>query len=177
MIDAPWQGAARTPGSQVHAIPPYLVHQWGAFAPGAGPVWHGVDHRAGLFDDVGDQSDHAADFLPSIDEVVQENRDIVLLVGLCIAPRATRTTLADLGANAGYRVAGKYKALLDRLYGRLADHPAIGPRRSSLGLRVRIWIVTPYIVIYELNETEDIVTVLGIVHGNCSITPGLLLVP
>jgi hypothetical protein len=42
---------------------------------------------------------------------------------------------------------------------------------------VRIWIVTPYIVIYELNETEDIVTVLGIVHGNCSITPGLLLVP
>ena len=51
--------------------------------------------------------------------------------------------LADLGAKGGYRVAEKYKALLDRLYGLLADHPAIGPRRSLLGPRVRIWIVAP----------------------------------
>ena len=36
--------------------------------------------------------------------------------------------LADLGAKGGYRVAEKYKALLDRFYGLLADHPAIGPR-------------------------------------------------
>jgi hypothetical protein len=56
--------------------------------------------------------------------------------------------------------------LLERLYGHR-------PRRSSLGPCERIWIVAPYIVIYELSESEDIVTV----HGNRSITPSLLLVP
>ena len=39
---------------------------------------------------------------------------------------------------------------------------------------MRIWIVSPHIVIYELNESEDIVTVLRIVHGNRNITRGLL---
>jgi plasmid stabilization system protein ParE len=85
--------------------------------------------------------------------------------------------LADLGVKGGYGVAEKYKTLLDRLYGLLADHPAIGPRRLLLGPRARIWIVAPYIAIYELDESEDIVTVLRVVHGNRNITPSLLPVP
>jgi plasmid stabilization system protein ParE len=85
--------------------------------------------------------------------------------------------LADLVSKAGYRVAEKYNSLLDRLYHLLTDHPAIGPRRQSLGPRVRIWTVAPYIVIYELNDSEDIVTVLRIVHGNRNITWSLLPVP
>jgi toxin ParE1/3/4 len=94
-----------------------------------------------------------------------------------VALGAEAAILADLVSKAGYRVAEKYNSLLDRLYGLLADHPAIGPRRPSLGSRVRIWIVAPYIVIYELNESEDIVTVLRIVHGNRNVTRSLLLVP
>jgi toxin ParE1/3/4 len=42
---------------------------------------------------------------------------------------------------------------------------------------VRIGIVVPYIVIYELNESEDIVTVLRIVHGDRDITRSLLRIP
>ncbi len=93
------------------------------------------------------------------------------------ALRDEAAILADLRAKAGYRIAEKYKLLLDRLYRLLADHPAIGPRRPSLGPRVRIEIVAPYIVIYELNDNEDIVTVLRIVHGNRDITRNLLRVP
>ncbi|MEJ0019593.1 MAG: type II toxin-antitoxin system RelE/ParE family toxin [Acetobacteraceae bacterium] len=82
--------------------------------------------------------------------------------------------LADLGDTAGYRLAAKYKALFDRLYGLLAAHPAIGSRRPSLGPRVRIWVVAPYVVIYELSEREDTVMVLRIVHGRRDITRTLL---
>ena len=93
------------------------------------------------------------------------------------ALRDEAAIVADLSAKAGYRVAEKYNSLLGRLYRLLADHPAIGPRRPSLGPRVRIGIVAPYIVIYELNASEDIVTVLRIVHGNRDITRSLLPVP
>jgi toxin ParE1/3/4 len=93
------------------------------------------------------------------------------------ALRDEAAILADLVAKAGYRIAEKCNLLLDRLYRLLADHPAIGPRRPSLGARVRVGIVAPYIVIYELNESDDIVTVLRIVHGNRDITRSLLPVP
>ena len=46
-----------------------------------------MDNRARLFDNVGDQRHHAADFLASIGEVVKENSDIVVRVGMRITTR------------------------------------------------------------------------------------------
>jgi toxin ParE1/3/4 len=82
--------------------------------------------------------------------------------------------IADLRAKAGYRIAEKYKVLFDRVYWLLADHPAIGPRRPQLGPHVRIWIVAPYLLIYELNENEDVVTVLRVVHGRRKLAGSIL---
>jgi plasmid stabilization system protein ParE len=82
--------------------------------------------------------------------------------------------VAELLTKAGYRVAEKYKVLFDRVYRLLTDHPAVGPVRPQLGSHVRIWIVAPYVLIYELSESEDVVTVLRIVHGRRKIAGSLL---
>jgi len=46
----------------------------------------------------------------------------------------------------------------------LAEFPDSGARRPVLGPRVRICVVSPYVVIYEHMEADDTVVVLRIVH-------------
>jgi toxin ParE1/3/4 len=82
--------------------------------------------------------------------------------------------LTDLAGKAGFRVALKFDALFGALYRRLEDHPAIGAPRPRLGFDIRIGIVTPYIVIYRYDVSDDVVTVLRIVHGRRRITSQLL---
>lgn len=82
--------------------------------------------------------------------------------------------LTDLATKAGWRVAAKYDERFDRLYARLADHPASGAPRPALGPNIRIGIVSPYIVIYMHSADDDTVTVLRIVHGSREITRKLL---
>ena len=84
------------------------------------------------------------------------------------------TILVDLSAKAGGRVAIRYRTLFTRLYDLLAEHPALGAPRPLLGRGVRIGIVAPYIVIYDLTEREDTVTILRIVHGRRNISARLL---
>jgi toxin ParE1/3/4 len=79
-----------------------------------------------------------------------------------------------LNTKAGARTALKFRLLFKALFDRLADHPAIGPRRPALGRDVRIGIVSPYIVIYRYDGADDTVTVLRIVHGRRDITVRLL---
>src|SRR3954454_16608286 len=82
--------------------------------------------------------------------------------------------LTDLATKAGRRTAAKYLDLFERLYDRLAEHPASGPRRAALGPQVRIGIIAPYIVIYDHSEADDTVTVLRVVHGRRKISGALL---
>jgi toxin ParE1/3/4 len=94
-----------------------------------------------------------------------------------IAPSADADTdfvLADLASKAGRRVSAKYDNLFDKLYERLAAHPAIGAVRRRIGKDIRIGIVSPYIVIYRYTADSDTVTVLRIVHGRRRITGKLL---
>lgn len=87
----------------------------------------------------------------------------------------TADIIAYLAAKAGYNVAARYIAAFEKLYDRLADHPESGAPRPVLGPHVRIGVVSPYIVIYEHDETDDTVVVLRIVHGRRRITGKLLL--
>jgi toxin ParE1/3/4 len=80
-----------------------------------------------------------------------------------------------LAGTAGHTVAAKYASDFEALYERLAIHPECGPCRPAIGERVRIGIVSPYVVIYEHDRASDIVTILRIVHGRRRITGDLLL--
>ncbi len=89
----------------------------------------------------------------------------------------TAFILGDLSAKAGATVAVRYDAEFDALYRRLERFPESGAPRPALGLRVRIGIVSPYNIIYEYGETDDVVTVMRIVHGRRRITRRLLNQP
>lgn len=82
--------------------------------------------------------------------------------------------LLDLAGKAGVPVAIRYNGLFESLYDRLAAHPAIGASRLALGRDIRVGIVTPYIVIYHYDPSDDVVTILPIVHGRRRINRDLM---
>jgi len=90
------------------------------------------------------------------------------------ADRDLDDVLLDLAGKAGTPVAIRYVDLFERLYDRLAEHPAIGAARPGLGRGIRIGIVTPYIVIYHHDPAADLVTILRIVHSRRRIDRGLV---
>jgi toxin ParE1/3/4 len=79
-----------------------------------------------------------------------------------------------LYAKAGKSTVLKYRAAFKTLYEHLANFPDSGAPRPKVGWRIRIGIVSPYIVIYSHMEADDIVRVLRIVHGSRRITGKLL---
>ncbi len=76
----------------------------------------------------------------------------------------------DLLANAGKPTVVKYRSAFKTLYEHLALFPDSGAPRPKIGLRIRIGIVHPYVVIYRHAEVDGIVTVLRVVHGSRKIT-------
>jgi plasmid stabilization system protein ParE len=81
----------------------------------------------------------------------------------------TSDIIKDLASKAGYGVAAAYAAFFARVNERLAEFPDSGAPRPVLGPRVRICVVSPYVVIYEQMEAEDTVVVLRVVHGRRKI--------
>ena len=86
----------------------------------------------------------------------------------------TAEIIAHLDAKAGHGVAAKYNASFEQLYDNLADFPDSGAARPEVGAKIRIGIVSPYIVIYRHTETDGVVRVLRIVHGSRRITGKLI---
>lgn len=82
--------------------------------------------------------------------------------------------LAWLAGKAGNTAASRYAASFERLFERLAIHPAAGAPRPVLGASIRIGIVAPYIVIYQLIRTDNVVVILRVVHGRRKIAGSLL---
>jgi toxin ParE1/3/4 len=94
-----------------------------------------------------------------------------------ITPSADADTaeiIAYLDAKAGYGVAARYNAAFEQFYDLLAGFPDSGAPRPKIGAKIRIGVVSPYIVIYRHTEADGLVRVLRIVHGSRKITGRLL---
>jgi toxin ParE1/3/4 len=78
--------------------------------------------------------------------------------------------LQDLAVKAGPEVADRYEAAFDSVYERLAEFPASGAPRPLLGERVRICLVSPYLIFYELAAEGTDVIILRIAHGRRRIS-------
>jgi toxin ParE1/3/4 len=89
-----------------------------------------------------------------------------------LARQDVRDILADLSERAGSAVARRYGDDFKRIYRSLAQFPAGGSPRRSLGSDVRVKIVYPYVVFYE--DAADTVMILRILHGHRDITVDLL---
>jgi plasmid stabilization system protein ParE len=61
----------------------------------------------------------------------------------------------DLTRKAGYSVAQKYAARFERLYNRLSGFPESGSPRPKIGSRVRIGVVSPFIVPHRFDLATD----------------------
>ena len=68
---------------------------------------------------------------------------------------------------AASRVIARVRAAAERL----GEHPRIGHMGAADGTLE--WVVTglPYVIVYEVNEAQDEIVVLGIYHG-AQIRPG-----
>ncbi|MDE3177334.1 MAG: type II toxin-antitoxin system RelE/ParE family toxin [Pseudomonadota bacterium] len=86
----------------------------------------------------------------------------------------TAEILAFLAAKAGLGVAAQYNASFERLYDHWADFPESGAPRPRVGARIRIGVVSPYVVIYRHTEDDNTVRVLRIVHGRRMVTGKLI---
>ncbi len=91
-----------------------------------------------------------------------------------LADSDTAEIINDLGSKAGESVADRYDGDFDEVYRRLEVFPEIGAPRPSLGKQARICVVLPYLIVYEYSESDDVVTVLRLLHGKRKITRRLL---
>lgn len=94
---------------------------------------------------------------------------------LTVSPQAEHDVakIIDLlTREAGVDVADRYRQGFDDLFARFARFPESGAPRARLGRHIRIGVVSPYVVIYEL--ALDHVMVLRIVDGRRRITRSLV---
>jgi toxin ParE1/3/4 len=92
------------------------------------------------------------------------------LVVAAEAETDTTAIISYLERNAGALVAAEYGMRFIHAIDRIVEMPSSGALRPSLGERVRIGIVSPYIVIYEYDRLRDEVTLLRILHGRRNIS-------
>jgi toxin ParE1/3/4 len=96
------------------------------------------------------------------------------LVIAATADADTAGILTYLAGKAGKRTAIRCAELFEKLYDRLAVHPATGALRPALGRNIRIGIVSPYIAIYRYTDNDDTVTVLRVVDSRRQISGAML---
>ena len=93
-----------------------------------------------------------------------------------ISPRADADTdeiLAYLARTRGAGPAAKYDALFTYVYDRLTAQPDMYAARPTLGPKIRVAVVAPYLVVYE-HASRDLVNIVRILHGRRRISPSLL---
>src|SRR6266446_9513324 len=77
-IAAPCRDTARFPASKIDALATDLVHQWRAFAVGAGPERPRLHKYPAIGKYIGAEISQAAKLVPAVGKVFQEYRDIVV---------------------------------------------------------------------------------------------------
>jgi toxin ParE1/3/4 len=100
---------------------------------------------------------------------------------ICVVKLAAWADIAEildfLEANAGPATAFKYARLFDSLLGRVGTYPELGAPRPRLGLGIRIFVASPYILFYEYDAVADEATVLRVLHSRRNITQEILRTP
>ena len=76
----------------------------------------------------------------------------------------------ELAIVKGATVATRHAAAFRRFMNQLVDNPGLGAPRRKLGARIRMLIVSPYLIFYEGTPKAKSVTVLRIRHGSRRIT-------
>ena len=87
-----------------------------------------------------------------------------------------RGIIDDLEERAGRRIALRFALDFDATFERLAAMPGIGSPRPALGPGVRMAMVEPYLIFYEISVSGDVL-VLRILHGHRNITTELIQRP
>lgn len=82
-----------------------------------------------------------------------------------------------LAREAGAEVAVAYGNQFRSSIERLLEFPRIGARRTALGTGTRATVVPPYILIYDYEPADDVVTLLRVIHGKRNITYRLIRRP
>jgi len=93
-----------------------------------------------------------------------------------LSPRAEADfdSIVDyLAQNAGVRIAENYGRSIQSAVNRLSEFPAIGSPRPALASTVRVIVIAPYLIFYEV-EADNSVLVLRILHGHRKITGEML---
>ncbi len=85
--------------------------------------------------------------------------------------------LTYLVGEAGFPVAQKYDLAFRALLERLSHFPGIGAPRPELGDGVRIYVINPYIAIYEGGPDSDVIVIHRVVHGRRDIQPSMIQRP
>ena len=67
-------------------------------------------------------------------------------------------------------MAERYFLRIQQTIERLADWPEIAQRRAELGIDIRLAVVAPYVVIYRYEPTNDLLTILRVLHGRRNVT-------
>ena len=82
--------------------------------------------------------------------------------------------LAYLERDAGRVTAIAYAERFAEAIQRITDFPGHGTARPQLGPHARIAIVYPYLLVYDFDATDDLATLLRLLHGKREITERLI---
>ncbi len=97
------------------------------------------------------------------------------LVAVSADARADAAGILDyLQHEAGAAVAARYAARFRDVVRKPGDRPKMGAPRKSLGTAVRVFVVSPYLVVYDYAPEPDTVTLLRILHERRRITASML---
>jgi plasmid stabilization system protein ParE len=82
--------------------------------------------------------------------------------------------LAYLNKVSGWRTADRYREQFRKRAADLQRWPELAPLRPALGVETRIIIVKPYLLIYDYSRTDDLVSVLRVVHEHRNVTERII---
>ena len=83
-----------------------------------------------------------------------------------------REILSELRDVAGLQVAERYLDSFETVYRYIAEFPASGSPRPTLGAGIRIHVVSPFLVIYR--DDQSTVSIIRVVDGRRNVTSELL---
>lgn len=78
--------------------------------------------------------------------------------------------LEHLSNEAGKAAAIAFAQKFEGIFDRIAAYPEVYPLRPSLGARIRIAAVWPYVVLYRYDQPRGTATILRLLHGRRDIT-------
>lgn len=82
--------------------------------------------------------------------------------------------LDPLQREAGAKTALRYAKRFSQVIERLGHFPLHAPARPALGVDTRIYMIYPYLIIYDFVAADDRVVLLRILHGKRDMSERIL---